>query len=49
MNPQRTAQGISAPRGSLGEGKLTEAIARSLSCRADTPPSDTKIGPVASP
>src|SRR5262249_47558258 len=49
MNPQRAAQVISAPRGSLGEGKLTEGIAQSLSCRADTRPSRTKIRPVASP
>jgi hypothetical protein len=46
MNPQRAAQGISAPRGSRGEGKLTERIMPSLSCRADTRPSDTKIRPV---
>ena len=41
MNPQRTAQDIGAPRGSLGEGKLTEGIPQSLSCRADTRPSRT--------
>jgi hypothetical protein len=46
MNPQRAAQGISAPCGSRGEGKLTEGIMPSLSCRADTRPSDTKIRPV---
>ena len=49
MNPQRNPQGISVPRGSLGEGKLTEGIMQSLSCRADRRPSDAKIRPVASP
>jgi hypothetical protein len=49
MNPQRAAQGISAPCGSRGEGKLTEDVTQSLSCRADTRPSDTKIRSLAAP
>jgi hypothetical protein len=49
MNPQRAAQGISAPRGSRGEGKLTEDVMQCLSCRADTRPSDTKIRSLAAP
>jgi hypothetical protein len=43
MNPQRTAQGISAPRGSRGEGRLTQGIMQPLSCRAGRRPSRTKI------
>jgi hypothetical protein len=49
MNPQGTAQGISAPRGSRGEGKLTQGIMQPLSCRAGRRPSRTKIRPVAAP
>ena len=49
MNPQRTAQGINAPRGSRGEGKLTEGIMQPLSCRAGRLPSGTKIRHVAAP
>jgi hypothetical protein len=49
MNPQKNPQGVSAPRGLLGDRKLMEGIMQFLRCRADTRPSDTKIRPVASP
>jgi hypothetical protein len=49
MNPQKNPQGVSAPRGLLGDRKLMEGIMQFLRCRADTRPSDTKIRAVASP
>ena len=53
MNPQGTAQGISAPRGARGEGKLTKGIRQSSSSRARRPSrtkiTRTTIRPVAAP
>src|SRR5262249_18914410 len=49
MNPPKNPPAASAPRGLLGDGKLTEGLMQFLRCRADRLPSDTKIRPVAPP